>query len=222
MTVDAGGAVAVSSEAMRRSSCLVALVVVMSGCFTELPDVPAGSGTDAGSSSGEVEATTMTPTTSTTMSLTMSDTTENIDMDPPGPETEGPAEPAGAFACPIEQPCEVWTLPDCAGACTLDAAGTCVLERMQGRETAALRVRRCDGPCTVDALVVRGSGGSEVVRQRASEGPDAVLTNLEPARQCELRPGEFFAACLADFTAECADPDAWTQGCAPRGPEICF
>lgn len=208
---------------MRWSSCPVALVVVMSGCFTELPDVPVGSSTAAGSSSGASEATTMTPTTTTTMSPTMSDTTEHLDMDPTEVETEAaPPEPAGAFACALQQPCEVWTLPDCAGACTLDAAGTCVLERMRVRETAALRVRRCDGACTVDALLLRGSGGAGVVRQRASEGPDEVLTNLEPAKQCVLRPAEFFAACLADFTAACADPDAWTEDCGPRGPQICF
>ena len=207
---------------MRWSPCLVVLAALMSGCFAELPDVPAGSSTAGGSSSGDVEATTMTPTTTTTMSLTMSDTTEHNDMDPPDVETEAPSEPDGVFACPVQQPCNVWTLPDCTGTCSLDEAGSCVLERLRVRETAALRVRRCDGPCTVDALLVRGSGGVEVVRQRASEGPDEVLTNLEPAKQCDLSAADFFAACLADFTAECADPDAWMQGCGPRGPQVCF
>ena len=196
---------------MRGRSIVVGFVVAASGCFTELPDVPG----EASSGTGEASGATGTSAamTTTTGGLT------GEDQDPPtggaGATTEAPPAGEGLFACAAPQPCEVWTLPDCAGACAADEAGACVLERLRVREASGLRVRRCDGACTLEVLLVRDAGTATLRRQRASEGPDQVLEDYQPPAQCELREEAFFAACLTTFTPECADPDAWVQGCGP-------
>ena len=199
---------------MRWSPLVVVLAV--SACFAELPDVPveSSSSSDGGSTStGEPGATTMSPT-----GMTESDR----DVSSGGEPTTGEApEGEGLFACVELQPCAVWTLPACQGPCSADAAGTCVLERLRDRAEAALRVRQCDGPCTLDALLLRGNGSALLRRQRATVGADEVLKNYQAPAQCELRPPEFFAGCLESFSAECADPEAWSQDCGAADSPIC-
>lgn len=202
--------------------CLLAVVgfaLVAPACFAELPDVP-----DDGSESGATQATGSTTgeTTGGTSGATAT-TSASTDEDVPTSvgTTEAPPEAEGIFACDVPQPCEVWTLPDCAGACALDDAGACVLEQLRLRETAGLRVRSCDGPCTLDALFVRGSGAAELRRQRASVGADDVLQNYQAPTECALQAEAFFAACLEAFTPACADPEKWVQDCGPVGAPVC-
>lgn len=199
---------------MRCPVAAVVFALVAPACFTELPEVPEDNSASAatGAMTGEVTSGTGGATT-----------TADTDADVPTSEgtTAAPPEGEGIFGCEVPQPCEVWTLPDCSGACTLDDAGACVLEQLRLRETAGLRVRSCDGPCTLDALLVRGGGAAELRRQRASVGADEVLKNYQAPTECALEAEAFFAACLEAFTPACADPDLWALDCGPVGAAVC-
>ncbi|MBK8260710.1 MAG: hypothetical protein IPK80_05160 [Nannocystis sp.] len=206
---------------MRWSFALIVLALAAPACFLELPDLPVDSATSSSSEATSSDgATTGSDASADPATSESAGSTTSGDADTTGETTTaGPPAPEGLFACEAAEPCAAWTLPDCAGACTLDAAGSCVLDQLRLRDAVSLRTRACAGPCAVEVLLVRGQGTAELRRQRADLGPDEVLVNYQPPMLCELRPPEFFAACLEAFTAECADPAQWTDGCvaAPAG-----
>lgn len=191
---------------MRVSPALLMLALAAPACFTALPDLPPETDTGTATSVGASETSRPTGT-------------DASDLDPATTGAMGTSTGAteeGLFACDQGSPCEAWTLPDCEGACAADAAGTCVLQKLKERSSVAvLQVRRCAGDCTLEVLQLRGSGGAELARQRASVGADDVPTDYEAPKLCVLRGAEFFTACLAAFTAPCADPEQWFEGCTP-------
>lgn len=201
---------------MRALTVLVVLALAAPACFTELPGVPAGS-----SSTGDPDGSTSTSGGTTP---TGSDGGPGPDEDPVTGFSTGATSPPeeGLFACHEAEPCGVWTLPACPGACAADAAGKCVLEQLRLRTTVGLRIRECAKGCTLDALLPRGDGTGMSRRQRASIGADELLTKYEAPRLCELRSEEFFANCLADFTPECANPDKWFDACEPLAGTMCL
>lgn len=202
---------------MRALTVLVVLALAAPACFTELPGVPAGSST------GEPDGGTSTSgATSPTGSDGGSAPDQDVTTEPGSSGGTSPPE-EGLFAChDAMEPCGVWTLPDCPGACAADAAGKCVLEQLRLRTSVGLRIRECAKGCTLDALLPRGDGTGMTRRQRASIGADDLLTKYEAPRLCELRGEEFFANCLADFTPECADPDTWFDVCEPLAATMCL
>lgn len=141
---------------------------------------------------------------------TMISADSDIDMASSGAQ---PPPDAGLFAC-YEADCDVWVLPNCAKGCTLDAAGTCLLEQMRDRSNRRGDFRVCGDACERTALVVRGGGTDEVQRQTATELGDGGLDAYRDLKKCVLRDPAFFTGCIEALTAECTDPTKWFVSCS--------
>jgi hypothetical protein len=209
---------------MRVTSVLVLLALATSACFTELPELPAATGTEGSTSTGTSGSETSGASETSAPTTAVESTISDEDPDSAGEVgTSTGALEEGLFACESEALCPVWTLPNCPADCAADAVGTCVLERLRQRSgpSAMLQVQRCAGECTLEVLLPRGSGTADVDRQRASISAEDVLSDYDAPRKCQLRDEAFFAACLAEFTPPCADPEQWFEACAPVSEASC-
>ena len=129
----------------------------------------------------------------------------------------------GLFACSDPEGCDTWERPSCDGACPpLDAAGTCLFKQLENRGGGVrLIYKDCDGDCALTTLVPRGSGDDPVDRQSAMiDNADAPLSFGEIQR-CTLSAPSFFAGCIAEFTAECANPANWVSDCQTTDKPLC-
>ncbi|MCA9717054.1 MAG: hypothetical protein H6713_27625 [Myxococcales bacterium] len=206
----------------------VALALASASCFDELPSPTSGELTDGGSSTSNSSVSSTTAVVETDSDSGSSSGEEATDGDTTTTtpdETTGQVSPwDGLFACLVDTPCDTWELPSCEGdVCPpLDAAGACVLQRLETRGgNERLQYRMCQGECELTGLVLRGATDDRLDRQRATLDEADLPTNYDAITRCTLVEPAFFAACLEEFTPPCADPASWMTGCTPPDNLIC-
>ncbi len=191
-------------------------------CFDELPSpgtASEGSSESADATGSETSAMDGMSSSSANNAMTEPD---NDTEDGSGGATTSAPPLEGLFACSENESCDTWERPSCDGACPpLDAAGTCLFGHLRSRGGAVkLLYKDCDGACTLNAIVPRGAGDDSVDRQSATLDGDAPV-GFGEVQRCALVEPSFFEACIADFTAECADPANWMTDCLTPEKPLC-